>query len=140
MSFPYVGEIRLFAGNFPPNGWAFCEGQLLSIADNDVLFQLIGTTYGGNGTTTFALPDLRGRVPIHIGQGAGLSPFDIGQHGGTDSMGGVPTTLPTGFGTQRNLEVNVTAGKAQYVTTDSKRNALAVSYIISLFGVFPTQN
>ncbi|MGH7291981.1 MAG: phage tail protein [Myxococcota bacterium] len=140
MSFPYVGEIRLFAGNFPPSGWAFCDGQLLSVAGNETLFQLIGTTYGGDGAISFALPDLRGRVPIHIGQGAGLSPFDLAQRGGTETMGGVPTALPTGFGTQRNLEVSVTAGKAQYLTTDSKRNALAISYIISLFGVFPSQN
>ena len=65
MSQPYVGEIRMFAGNFAPLGWAFCDGQLLSIAENEVLFQLIGTTYGGDGQNTYALPDLRGRVPVH---------------------------------------------------------------------------
>lgn len=73
MAQPYVGEIRMFAGNFAPAGWMFCEGQLLAIADNEVLFQLIGTTYGGDGQTTFGLPDLRGRVPVHMGNGVALA-------------------------------------------------------------------
>ena len=69
MSIPFVGEIRMFAGNFAPQDWAFCDGQLLSIAQNEVLFNLIGTTYGGDGQTTFALPDMRGRIPVHAGPG-----------------------------------------------------------------------
>jgi microcystin-dependent protein len=69
MSTPFVGEIRMFAGGFAPQDWAFCDGQLLSIAENEVLFNLIGTTYGGDGQTTFALPDMRGRIPVHVGQG-----------------------------------------------------------------------
>lgn len=69
MAQPYVGEIRMFAGNFNPNGWMFCEGQLLPISENETLFQLIGTTYGGDGESTFALPDLRGRIPLHFGTG-----------------------------------------------------------------------
>ena len=69
MGEPYVGEIRIFAGNFAPAGWMFCEGQLLPISENEILFQLIGTTYGGDGESTFALPDLRGRIPIHFGNG-----------------------------------------------------------------------
>jgi microcystin-dependent protein len=69
MAQPYVGEIRMFAGNFAPAGWMFCEGQLLPISENETLFQLIGTTYGGDGESTFALPDLRGRIPIHQGNG-----------------------------------------------------------------------
>ena len=73
MSTPYVGEIRMFGGNFAPVGWAFCDGALLPISENEVLFQLIGTTYGGDGQNTFALPDLRGRVPVHQGSGPGLS-------------------------------------------------------------------
>jgi len=81
MSQPYVGEIRMFAGNFAPVGWMFCEGQLLSIAENAALFNLIGTTYGGDGQSTFALPDLRGRLPIH--QGAG---FTIAQNGGSEQV------------------------------------------------------
>jgi microcystin-dependent protein len=73
MAQPYVGEIRMFAGNFAPAGWMFCEGQLLPISENDTLFMLIGTTYGGDGQSTFGLPDLRGRVPVHQGQGAGIN-------------------------------------------------------------------
>ena len=82
MSSPYVGEIRMFAGNFAPVGWAFCDGSMLSIAVYDVLFQLIGTTYGGDGQSIFALPDLRGRVPVHIGQGPGLPIVNIGEIAG----------------------------------------------------------
>src|SRR5437660_11569808 len=72
MAQSFVGEIRMFAGNFAPQGWMFCGGQLLAIADNDTLFNLIGTTYGGDGQTTFALPDLRGRLPVHTGQGPAI--------------------------------------------------------------------
>src|SRR5712692_6046583 len=79
MSQPFVGEIRMFAGNFAPAGWAFCDGALLPIFENVTLFNLIGTTYGGDGQTTFALPDLRGRVPIHQGNG-----FVVGQRGGEE--------------------------------------------------------
>ena len=86
MAQPFVGEIRMFAGNFAPSGWLFCEGQLLPISENEVLFQLIGTTYGGDGESTFALPDLRGRVPIHQGQGSGLSSYQIGENGGVESV------------------------------------------------------
>src|SRR6187399_2808571 len=81
MSDPYVGEIRMFGGNFPPMGWAFCDGSILSIAENDVLFSLIGTTYGGDGQTTFALPDLRGRIPIHQGNG-----FILAETGGAEEI------------------------------------------------------
>ena len=79
-----IGEIRMFAGNFAPTGWAFCQGQLLPIAQNQALFSLLGTTYGGNGTTTFALPDLRGRVPVGFGQGLGLSNRVIGEQFGSE--------------------------------------------------------
>ena len=79
-----IGEIRMFAGNFAPTGWAFCQGQLLPIAQNQALFSLLGTTYGGNGTTTFALPDLRGRVPVGFGQGPGLSNRVIGEQFGSE--------------------------------------------------------
>jgi microcystin-dependent protein len=81
MSNPYVGEIRLFGGNFAPAGWAFCDGSLQSIAENETLFSLIGTTYGGDGEQTFALPDLRGRVPVHVGPG-----FAQGQAGGSEQV------------------------------------------------------
>src|SRR5689334_16805129 len=86
MAQPYVGEIRLFAGNFAPNGWMFCEGQLLPISENDVLFQLLGTTYGGDGQETFALPDLRGRLPLHQGTGSGLSNRILGENGGAETV------------------------------------------------------
>src|SRR4026207_1109583 len=81
MAQPYVGEIRMFAGNFNPSGWLFCEGQLLPISENETLFQLIGTTYGGDGESTFALPDLRGRIPVHQGGG-----FVLAQPGGTEEI------------------------------------------------------
>ena len=80
MSNPFLGEIRMFAGNFAPVGWAMCNGQTLAISTNTALFSLLGTTYGGNGQTTFALPDLRSRVPVHPGQGNGLSPYVLGRN------------------------------------------------------------
>jgi microcystin-dependent protein len=83
---PYTGEIAIFGCNFEPVGWAFCNGQLLSIAEYDVLFQLIGTTYGGDGQNTYAVPDLRGRLPLHQGQGTGLSNYTIGQLGGIETF------------------------------------------------------
>lgn len=86
MSTPYIGEIRLFAGSFAPLGWALCQGQLLAIAENETLFNLIGTTYGGDGEQSFGLPDLRGRVPIHQGAGPGRSPRFIGELGGTEAV------------------------------------------------------
>jgi microcystin-dependent protein len=85
MSEPYVGEIRMFAGNFAPRAWAFCDGQLLAISQNDALFSLLGTIYGGDGRTTFGLPDMRGRVPISEGQGPGLSNRRIGSKGGSEN-------------------------------------------------------
>lgn len=85
MSDPFIAQIMLFGGNFAPRGWAFCNGQLLPIAQNTALFSLLGTTYGGNGQTTFALPDLRGRVPVHPGQGPGLSNVVQGEVGGSET-------------------------------------------------------
>ncbi|MDX2149952.1 MAG: tail fiber protein [Bryobacteraceae bacterium] len=93
MADPFIGEIRMFGGNFAPVGWAFCEGQLLPIDQNDALFVLIGTIYGGDGQTTFALPDLRGRVPVHRGSGAGLT-LTIGQAGGEETVTLTPNQLP----------------------------------------------
>ena len=83
---PFVGEIRMFAGNFAPRGWAFCDGQLLAVSSNDALFSLLGTTYGGDGRTTFGLPDLRGRLPVQAGQGPGLSSYRLGQKFGQESV------------------------------------------------------
>ncbi len=84
MSEPFVGEIRMFAGNFAPRGWAFCDGQLLAVSQNDALFSLFGTIYGGDGRTTFGLPDMRGRIPIHAGSGPGLSARRLGAKGGAE--------------------------------------------------------
>ena len=87
MSQPFVGEIRMFAGNFAPAGWAFCAGQLVPISQNDTLFNLIGTTYGGDGQETFALPDLQGRAPLHAGQGPGISQtYQLGEKDGVESV------------------------------------------------------
>src|SRR4051812_16408638 len=87
MAQPYVGEIRMFAGNFAPAGWAWCDGQPLPISENETLFQLIGTTYGGDGTQTFCLPDLQGRVPVHMGQGPGIAQnYVIGERAGVESV------------------------------------------------------
>lgn len=83
MSEPFLGQVMLVGFNFAPRGWAFCDGQILSIAQNTALFSLLGTTYGGDGRTTFALPDLRGRVPVHAGTGPGLPTIRLGQRGGT---------------------------------------------------------
>lgn len=94
MSDPFLGEIRPFGFTFAPSGWALCNGQLLSIAQNSALFSLLGTTYGGNGTTTFALPDLRGRVPMHVGNGAGLSPRTLGESGGQEAVTLLTTQIP----------------------------------------------
>ena len=85
MSEPFVGEIKMFAGNFAPRSWAFCDGQLLAVSQNDALFSLLGTIYGGDGRTTFGLPDLRGRVPLHQGSGPGLSPRSLGAKSGTEN-------------------------------------------------------
>ncbi len=86
MSEPFLAEIRIFAGNFAPRGWAFCNGQLLPIAQNTALFSLIGTTYGGDGRTTTALPNLKGRAPMHPGRGPGLTARRLGQKGGTETI------------------------------------------------------
>jgi len=86
MSEPFVGEIRMFAGNFAPRGWAFCDGQLLAVSQNDALFSLFGTIYGGDGRTTFGIPDMRGRIPLHLGDGPGLSPRREGAKGGSEKV------------------------------------------------------
>lgn len=170
----YVGQIKIFAGNFPPAGWAFCNGQLLSIAENDVLFSLIGTTYGGDGQTTFALPDLRGRlVTGATGQGPGLSNVVLGEMYGAEmntmtvsqmpahnhavscvSVGG-DQNMPTGnlFSNAGTLDkeysnvapnttmnavmVNVTGGNQPF---DNMQPTTGLNFIISLYGIYPSQN
>lgn len=174
MSNPFVGEIRMFGGNFPPNGWMFCEGQLLPISENDVLFNLIGTTYGGDGQETFGLPDLRGRLPVHAGTGSGLSTRTLGETGGTESVTLTVQQIPihnhpalcvSGAGGQASPANNMWAGtqsgvqayadpanaqgaevpmNAQNITGnggsqphDNFAPYLVVSFIISLFGIYP---
>lgn len=170
MSTPYIGEIRMFGGNFAPAGWAFCDGSVLAIADNDVLFLLIGTTYGGDGQLTFNLPDLRGRLPMHMGTGPGLSTRTIGESGGVES---VPLTTPqipihthamvvsasVGHLSQPGGAFAATHRDYATYTASTPTQAMAasigaaggnqphanlapytcVSFIISLFGVFPSQ-
>jgi microcystin-dependent protein len=164
MSSPYVGEIRMFAGNFAPAGWAFCDGQLLLISDNDALFNLIGTTYGGDGQTTFALPDLRSRVPIHQGPG-----FVLAQRGGEEAVTLNVNQIPAhshqanadaGKGTQVSPAGNVWASSANYPYSPNAPNAamapeavglsggsqphdnmspfVGINFILSLFGIYPT--
>ena len=94
MSQPFVGEIRMFGGSFAPAGWAFCAGQLLPISENDTLFTLIGTTYGGDGQETFGLPDLQGRVPVHAGTQAGVT-YTLGEKAGTETVTLTTPTIPT---------------------------------------------
>jgi microcystin-dependent protein len=105
MSQPYVGQILMFGGNFAPAGWMFCAGQLIPISENETLFNLIGTTYGGDGQSTFALPDLRGRAPVHMGQGQGLSNYTIGEPFGVEQV-----TLTTQQIPGHNHTVNVLTG------------------------------
>lgn len=107
MAEPFIGELRLFPFNFAPAGWAMASGQIMAITDNTALFSLLGTTYGGNGTTTFALPDLRGRVPISMGQGAGLSPYVLGETLGVESVTLTSEEMPA-----HTHGVNATSAKA----------------------------
>jgi microcystin-dependent protein len=118
MSEPFLGEIRMFAGNFAPSGWALCNGQTLSISQNTALFSLLGTTYGGNGTTTFNLPNMQSRVPIHSGTGNGLSPYILGQAQGSETTSVLINNMPihnhlvqcnTGGGNQASPSANVPA-------------------------------
>src|ERR1041384_321245 len=119
MSQPYVGQIMMFAGSFAPVGWALCQGQLLPISENDTLFNLIGTTYGGDGQSTFGLPDLQGRVPLHMGQGSGLSNYVIGQSGGVESV-----TLTTQQIPQHNHLVSVVTGNTNGNTSTPASNSI----------------
>jgi microcystin-dependent protein len=95
MADPFVAEIRMVPFNFAPRGWAFCNGQVLPISQNTALFSLLGTTYGGDGRSTFALPDLQGRSPMHPGQGPGLSLYDLGEQGGTETVTLLQSELPS---------------------------------------------
>ncbi|MBX2928163.1 MAG: phage tail protein [Saprospiraceae bacterium] len=168
MAQPYVGEIRMFAGNFPPAGWMFCDGQLLPISENETLFNLIGTTYGGDGQSTFALPNMQGRIPIHQGNGFVLAET-IGVESVTLTTNQIPshthavmasdsngsTTNPSGAVLARNASADgytsdtsggLAALNAGMITPtggsqphDNMAPFLCINFIISLFGIFPTQ-
>lgn len=130
MSEPFIGEIRMFAGNFAPRSWAFCDGQLLSVSQNEALFSLVGTIYGGDGRTTFGLPDMRGRIPIHAGNGPGLSPRNIGAKGGVEkatlSLNQLPShnhnahalNKPGDSGSPHNRQWAATSGSPDFYTSD----------------------
>jgi microcystin-dependent protein len=174
MGQPYVGEIRMFGGNFAPSGWMFCDGQLLPISENETLFNLIGTTYGGDGQSTFALPDLRSRVPMHQGTFAGQN-FTLAQNGGVEAVTvtvqQIPShkhfvtatspgtsTLPSSSTFPASVVVDTNnlygAGGTMPVTFSPQilsptggnqphnniQPILAINFIISLFGIFPSQN
>jgi microcystin-dependent protein len=121
MAQPYIGEIRMFGGTFAPFGWSFCNGSIMSIAQNDALYTLIGTTYGGDGVQTFGLPDLQGRIPIHQGQGNGLSTYNLGQKGGSETVTLITSQLPShphtamgsNTGSAANTPSNNTWGNSQ---------------------------
>jgi microcystin-dependent protein len=168
---PFIGEIRLFVGNFAPSGWAFCDGQQLPISENDALFTLIGTTYGGDGQETFALPDLRGRAPVHMGTGPGGVTKALAETGGTEQetltvqqtpIHTHPYTASSSTGNisapSNNVLAEVSLATPYIFDTPSASLApqaatpaggsqphenmqpyLVISFIISLFGVFPTQ-
>ena len=171
MGQPYVGEIRMFAGNFPPNGWMFCEGAPLPISENEVLFQLIGTTYGGDGQETFNLPNLASRVPIHMGTGPDGTTYQLGEMAGTEqetltvqqipnhthpftaSTGPATLNTPIGnvFAEQGTINLFLVDAPNQSMNANSVTPAggsqphentqpfLCINFIISLFGVFPSQ-
>ncbi len=137
MSNPYIGEIRMFGGNFPPLGWAFCDGQLAPISENDALFNLIGTTYGGDGQSTFAYPDLRGRTPIHQGASSGLNNHTIGESGGAEA------TTPSGSLQNAPQIPALQLGEIGTVGVSpvpTMMPFLAINFILSLYGVFPSPN
>ena len=125
MSEPFVGEIRMFAGNFAPRGWAFCDGQLLSVSQNDALFSLFGTIYGGDGRTTFGLPDLRGRVPVHAGSGPGLSDRRLGTKSGAEKVTLTVNQLPAHSHT---MQASSAAATADEPTSNVLASSAGTSY------------
>lgn len=151
MSEPFVGEIRMFAGNFAPRSWAFCDGQLLAISQNDALFSLLGTTYGGDGRTTFGLPDLRGRLPIHAGDGPGLSPRGLGSKSGSENVTLTLNQLPshthgpiqasTNAATEENPANNVTGQPVERIYgNDTPLGDMDAGAITSVGGSQPHSN
>ncbi len=128
MSEPFLGEIKMFAGNFAPRGWALCDGQLLAISQNDALFALLGTIYGGDGRTTFALPDLRGRAPMHYGTGPGLTPRSLGRRGGVEAVTLTDAQMPTHVHNVANLRASGNPAD----TSDPAGNSLGLADVYSL--------
>jgi microcystin-dependent protein len=148
---PYVGEIRMFAGSFAPNGWMFCEGQTLPISENDVLFQLIGTTYGGDGEETFNLPNLASRVPIHMGTGPGGTTYQLGEMAGTEQETLTVQQIPihthpllasTAVGTTNTPSGNVTSQSVsvKMYVADQPTGALNVNSVTPVGGSQPHEN
>lgn len=150
-----IGEIRLFAGNFAPRGWAFCNGQVLNISQNTALFSILGTTYGGNGQTTFALPDLRGRVPVHAGfsQGQGLQLVTLGEMAGSETSTVLPNTVfikvnsvsldtkTTGRDGAPSVAQTVeVVNSSQPQTITNRPPFLGLNYIICMEGIYPSRN
>ncbi|MDO5979409.1 tail fiber protein [Flavivirga sp. MEBiC05379] len=135
---PLLGEIKMFAGNFAPRGWAFCDGQLLSIGQNTALFSLLGTTYGGDGRTTFALPDLRGRTPVHAGEGPSLTPIRLGQKGGQESQH-LSEIYVLENESKSSKKVRVLGNNGAYKTHNTRSPYLGVKYIIALQGTYPSR-
>ena len=112
MSEPFIAEIRIFAGNYAPSGWAFCDGQIMPISQNTALFSLIGTTYGGDGRSTYGLPNLQGRTPMHSGTGPGLTPRRLGQQGGRESVSLTEAQIPNHSHTSKASSKPATENKA----------------------------
>jgi microcystin-dependent protein len=135
---PFIGQISMFAGNFAPRGWAICDGQLLSVAQNSALFSILGTTYGGDGRTTFALPDLRGRVPINPGSivdnGGGIM---LGQKGGTESVELRKVSVLEKVNGKTYETYTVRKGNKMLHTRDPY---IGINYIIALQGTYPSRN
>lgn len=135
MSEPFIGEIRMFGGNFAPRNWAFCDGQLLPINQNQSLYSLLGTTYGGDGRITFGLPDLRGRVPIHEGAGPGLSTRVLGSKGGGEKN--FHSFLPVkGDAAASGASNSATTGVSP---ENNMQPYLCINFIIALQGLFPSR-
>jgi microcystin-dependent protein len=173
MSTPYIGEIRMFAGNFPPVGWEFCNGQLVPISENDALFTVIGTTYGGDGQETFALPNLQSRIPMHMGTGVDGITYQIGEMAGTEMETLTTQQIPShrhGLAGSANAASPAYTGATGFLGKVAGGNAyalaaggslpmkansaspaggsqphenlapfLCINFIISMFGVFPSQ-
>ena len=176
MGQPFIGEIRMFGGNFAPNGWALCQGQTMAIDQNAALFQLIGTTYGGDGQSTFGLPDLQGRLPVHMGTARTGTSYVIGEKAGVEGVTLTVNQLPShnhalqatastpslspsnalpatasstepgvntygpGTGSATNLTAGTILSDGGTQPHSNIQPILAINFIISLFGIFPSQN